>query len=272
MMEPPFDLEELRRIFSGMRGEPSMPVDASIVVPVNAAKDLDNIFYLLCDLGTYKGQKCIEVILVVNNFAAENPPDEIETYQRLGLEVIAIPRVDHVGGVALAARIPGIRSANSQVMLLFDADCHIPNANALLDWYITQFDNGCDLAYTHVDYTDLEPDISIKVRMFIHHASRWFRRKVLGMPTSRGSNYAIRKELILDLFVSGRITYDIHVGPAVKAIGGMIAYSDDKDLRVLTSGRFFQRGWKVLFSYLIWRTGYYKRQVRIKSQNAVTDR
>jgi hypothetical protein len=271
-MEDLFDLEELKDSLSRLRGDVSRPAHASVVVPVNAAKDLTNSFNLLADLGAYQGQKRIEVVLVVNNFAAEEPPEEIDMYEELGANVIAIPRVEHVGGVALAARIPGIRLATSQVILLFDADCRIPDANALLHWYMSQFEKGCDLAYTHVEYTDLQPGISIKTRMFVHHASRWFRRTILRMPTSRGSNYAIRKQLILDLFTSGRITYDIHVGPAVKAIRGRIAYSGARELTVFTSGRFFERGWGVLLSYLIWRTGYYRRVFKIKPRTTVPDR
>jgi hypothetical protein len=272
MTEISFDLDRLKTSLYNLRGDPSKDVHASVVVPINAAKDLANIFNLLSDLVAYKGQKQIEVILVVNNFPEENPPEEIETYKRLGVQVIAIPRVEYTGGVALAARIPGIRSAASQVMLLFDADCRIPDADALLGWYISQFEQGCDLAYTHVDYTDLQPGISIKARMFVHHASRWFRRTIVGMPTSRGSNYAIRKDLILDLFTSGRITYDIHVGPAIKSMHGKIAYSGARELTVYTSGRFFEQGWGVLFTYLIWRTGYYRRVFKLKSGNTVPDR
>jgi len=271
-MEDLLDLEELKDSMARLRGDLSRHAHASIVVPVNAAKDLTNIFNLLSDLGTYHGQKRIEVILVVNNFAAEELPQEIEIYQEVGANVVAIPRVEYVGGVALAARIPGIRLATSQLILLFDADCRIPDADALLRWYMAQFEQGYDLAYTHVEYTELQPDISIKARVWVHHASRWFRRTILRVPTSRGSNYAIRKQLILDLFTSGRITYDIHVGPAVKSVRGKIAYSGAKELRVFTSGRFFERGWGVLLTYLIWRTGYYRRVFKIKSRSAVPDR
>jgi hypothetical protein len=130
---------------------------------------------------------------------------------------------------------------------------------ALLDWYINQLDSGVDLAYTHVDYFDLPVGLAVKIRMFIHHASRWYKRVLLGIPTSRGSNYAIRRKLILELFAQGRAHYDIHVGPVVRAVGGKIAYSGAKEHFVFTSGRFFSNSWKELFSYLIWRVGYYLR-------------
>ncbi len=171
----------------------------------------------------------------------------------------------------MAARIPGVKLARSQNVLLFDADVHIPNPAALIDWYVNRLQEGYDLAYTHVDYTDLPPGISVKARMFVHHASRWIKRSLLHIPTSRGSNYAIRRDLMLDLFNQGRIPYDIHVGPVVKSIGGRIAYSGAKELVVLTSGRFFDRGWKVLFAYLVWRTGYYFRILKMKPKKATPD-
>jgi hypothetical protein len=261
-------LQQLLRL----RGNRAFYPDASIVIPVNAQKDLVNLPRLLSDLTQYSGGKQLEIILVVNNYPAEDPPREIEMYRHLGLLVIGIPHVEHEGGVAIAARIPGIQIAQSQNIILFDADCRIPNSTALINWYIAKFEEGYDLAYTHVDYIDLQPGLSIKARMFVHHASRWFRRTALGIPTSRGSNYAICKKLILHLFAEGRIPYDIHVGPVVKSTKGKIAYSGAKELVVFTSGRFFTPGWKVLVDYLIWRMGYYRRILKMKPKKAVTNR
>jgi glycosyltransferase involved in cell wall biosynthesis len=259
-----------KRLFQ-LRGDLTATPDASIVIPVNAQKDLANIPRLLSDIARYSGEKRLEVILVINNYPSNDLPYEIELYRQIGLIVIAIPRVDHEGGVAIAARIPGIRAARSAAILLFDADCRIPNPTALIRWYLAQFEAGSDLAYTHVDYIDLSPAISVKARMWVHHASRWLRRNILGIPTSRGSNYAIRRNLILDLFEDGRIPYDLHVGPAVKSIGGKITYSGARELVVLTSGRFFAPGWKVLADYLIWRVGYYRRILKMKAKKTVTD-
>jgi hypothetical protein len=53
---------------------------------------------------------------------------------------------------------------------------------------------------------------------------------------------------------------------------GRIAYSGAKELVVLTSGRFFDPGWKVLFAYLAWRTGYYFRILKMKPKKAAPDR
>jgi hypothetical protein len=247
--------DELRRL----RGDPQVPPSASIIVPVNAQKDILRILTLLSDFSGYRGNQSIEIILVVNNYPADTPPEEVNEYRQLGVRVLEIPKVEHAGGVAIAARIPGIEIAHSERILLFDADCRIPDPTALVDWYIQQLDSGVDLAYTRVDYMDLPAGLAIRTRMLIHHAIRWYKRVLLGIPTSRGSNYAIRRQLILDLFAQRRVPYDIHVGPVVKAMGGKVAYSAARQHVVFTSGRFFSNSWKELFAYLIWRTGYYVR-------------
>ena len=270
MIELSNELSKLKQEIIRLRGNRSLYPDASIVIPVNAQKDLMNVPRLLSDLARYSGRNRLEIVLVVNNYPDDEPPQEIEIFNRLGLLVLAIPHIEHKGGIAIAARIPGIRIAQSSKIILFDADCRIPNPTALIDWYIAKFDENYDLAYTHVEYTDLPPGISVKARMFVHHASRWFRRNVLGTPTSRGSNYAVRKKFILHLFDQGQVPYDIHVGPLVKANGGRIAYSGAKEQVVYTSGRFFAPGWKVLVEYLIWRVGYYRRLLKMKPKGPVT--
>jgi len=247
--------ENLRRFC----GDSDMSPRASVVIPVNAQKDLSRILLVASDILAYKDVRPIEFILVVNNYPPDNPPKEISDFVDMGFNVYSVPKVEHKGGVAIASRILGVELARSESLLLFDADCRIPNANALLGWYISQLEAGCDLAYTHVDYMDLPVGMATKVRMFIHHASRWFKRAVLGVPTCRGSNYAIKRNLMLDLFFQGRIPYDIHVGPVLKSIGAHIVYSGNKELMVLTSGRFFNGGWGELVEYLAWRVGYYRR-------------
>ena len=258
--------------FQRLRGDSHLPPRASIVIPVNAQKDLSRVLSLASDLATYQGSQPIEIILVVNNYSENNPPEEIRTYQQLGFKVLGIEKVTYRGGVALAARIPGIELAQSDIVLLFDADCRIPNPTALLDWYIDQLNSGADLAYTHVDYFDLPAGFVIKIRMFVHHASRWYKRVLLGIPTSRGSNYAMKRKLMLELFAEERVNYDIQIGPVVKALGKRIAYSGAKEHVVLTSGRFFSNSWKELFAYLIWRIGYYFRVKPTKPANPSFDR
>lgn len=255
----------LKERLKSLRGDLAFRPCASIVVPVNAQKDLENILRLVTDISRYKGLNTLELILVVNNYPFDHPPIELEVYRQIGLTVLAIPKVEHKGAIAIAARIPGIEKAHSEFVLLFDADCRIPNPTLLIDWYFTQFEKGADLAYTHVEYVDLPKGFSVKVRMIIHHTSRWFRRTVLGIPTTRGSNYGIKRKLMLDLFGQGRLPYDILVGPVIKSNGGRICYSSSKQLIVYTSGRFFAGGWKELFSYLKWRLGYYRRVGMLKS-------
>jgi glycosyltransferase involved in cell wall biosynthesis len=259
LVPTPKDYSQLRDGLKRLRGNPDLSPSTSIVIPVNAQKDLVHVLNVALDIIEYYGNQSIEMILVINNYPSEGPPKEIEEYTKFGFEVLGIPNVAHHGGVALAARIPGIELARAETVLLFDADCRIPNPTALIEWYFTELESGADLAYTHVGYIDLPAGKSVKVRMLIHHFVRWFKRNIIGVPTSRGSNYAIKRKLILDLYKRDRISYDIHVGPAVKAVGGKIVYSGEKELFVFTSGRFFAGSWKELIAYLIWRIGYYNR-------------
>lgn len=265
------DLKILKEQLARLRGNATVAPQGSVVIPVNAQKDLTNVLRVLSDLGRYRGNKQLEIILVVNNYPVDYLPREVELYEQSGLKVIAVPHVERKGEIAIAARMHGIRIAQAGVVLLFDADCRIPNSTALIDWYLMRLEEGFDLAYTHVDFTDLPLDISAKTRRFLHHASRWFRRRILRIPTTRGSNYAIRKPLILDLFTQGRIPYEIQVGPAVKSLGGKIAYSGSRDLVVLTSARTFSPGWKKLISYMIWRIGIYRRILKMKPKKAISD-
>ncbi|MGZ6316934.1 MAG: glycosyltransferase [Anaerolineales bacterium] len=267
----PQDTALLTRQITQLRGDPALAPHASIVVPVNAAADLHEVLQLAADIGDYRGEYPIEFILVINNYDPESPPAELEKYREMGFSVIAIPTVKHVGAIAIAARLPGIEHAQSDIVLQFDADCRIPNATALIDWYIAQIEKGADLAYTHVEYSDLPAGLAMKIRMFLHHASRWFRRVILGIPTSRGSNYAMRRSLALELYSRGALQYDILVGPRIKSIGGHIAYSGARELVVFTSGRFFKGGWSELLSYVMWRLGYYRRVGVFRSNGALHD-
>lgn len=266
----------LRTRFSRLRGPSSRTPDASLVIPVNAENDLDNVVQILHSIGSYSGESTFEIILVVNNYPPEKPPARISEFEELGIGTLAIPYVQRRGGVALAARILGLRIANSETIISFDSDCTLLNARDLLDWYVAQFKAGCDLAYTHVDYNNLPHTIPMRLHMFIHHATRWFRRNILRMPTSRGSNYAVRRTLMLDLFDQGKLLYDINIGPVIKSVGGKIVYSGAKNLMVYTSGRFFKGTRQEIFKYWLWRIGYYwrvfvvKRKVPVDSDKGKT--
>jgi hypothetical protein len=255
-------LEQLGVELARLRGDEAAPPDASIVIPVNAQEDLENVLGVLGDVARYKGTATLEVILVINNYAEGHPPPEIAAYERTGVRVVAVPSVWRAGeAVCLSARIPGIRAASSERIMLFDADCRIANPSLLFDWYAEQFDRGAQVAYTAVGYYDLRPLWSVRARMLAHHLARWIKRVILRIPTTRGSNYATDQALFLHLYDGGFLTDDLNVGPAAKAAGGRVVYSRAKGLRVLTSGRRFKGGWWKLARYLYYRLGYNLRVI-----------
>ena len=260
-------LERLERELARLRGDPALPPEASIVIPVNAQADVENALDVVGEIVSYNGRRTFEVILVINNYPAERPPPEIAAYEQAGVRVVAVPSVWRAGeAVCLSARIPGIRVASSNRVMLFDADCRIPNPSHLFDWYAEQFDRGAQVAYTHVGYYDLRPLWSVRARMVAHHLARWIKRVILRVPTTRGSNYATDRALFLRLYESGFLTDDLNVGPAAKAAGGRIVYSRARDLRVMTSGRKFRGGWLKLARYLRYRLLYNARVLPVQAQ------
>jgi hypothetical protein len=247
--------EHLRRL----RGDPALPPEASIVVPVNAQNDLQNVLLLVEDISSYHGKHRLEIILVINNYPEDAPPGEIDKYRAFGLGVLAIPKIKTRAEVYLAVRVAGARSTVAECTIHFDADCHLPDATSLIDWYIAQFAAGAQLAYTYVGYYNLPTRAAMQVRMALYNSSRWFKRVILRIPVSRGSNYAVKRSLLLKLYDEGSLNYDIKLGTTIKSIGGKVAYSGDKTLEVLTSGRNFRGDWTELFEYIFWRVGYYRR-------------
>jgi hypothetical protein len=263
------NLDRLKEQFVRLRGNYENPPDASIVVPVNAQGDLENVLQLLANIAQYTGRHALEIVLVINNYATNEPPAEIDTYAQMGLRVVSIPNVRRHGeAVGFTARIPGVRAAASEINILFDADCRIPHATALIDWYIQQFQAGAQAAYTHVDYYDLQGLWSIRVRILIHHMSRWVKRTVIGIPTTRGSSYAVNRTTMLTLYEKGMLADEMNVGPAFKANGGRVVYSGSKDLVVLTSGRMFKGGWMKLMRYFRYRLRYNLRVLPVRTDVA----
>lgn len=259
-------LEGAETRLARLRGDPTAPPDASVVIPVNAQTDLENVLAIVGDIARYQGQHTFEVVLVVNNYAPEDPPPEIEEYRALGLRVVSIPSLRRAGETtaAFAARVPGVEAAATDRVLLFDADCRIPNSTRLFDWYVRELEHGADIAYTHVGYHELRKRASVKARILVHHAMRWAKRVVFGIPTTRGSNYAARRSTFLTLYEQGLLAEDLNVGPTVKARGGRIAYSGSRDLVVLTSGRRFKGGWLKLARYLRYRLRYNLRMLPVR--------
>jgi cellulose synthase/poly-beta-1,6-N-acetylglucosamine synthase-like glycosyltransferase len=243
--------------------------DASVVVPVNAKGDLDNVLGLLRDLAAYAGHNSFEVVLVVNNYDTPDPPAAVERYRDFGARIIAVSNVrrpDRPGEVVpLSAKMHGVRSAMSDVVVLFDADCRVPDATSVIDWYVAQFRTGAAAAYTPVGYYDYKPLWGVRVRIGLHHTARWVKRNVLRIPTIRGSNYAVRRDVLIDLYDSGFLADDLNVGPSVKALKGRVAYSGRRRLMVRTSGRMFTGSWGRILKYIRYRAQYNFRVLPVRA-------
>lgn len=251
------DLTRLHEPIVRMRGSVECLPDASIVIPVNAQGDLRTVLRPLSDIVRYTGAYAIEVVLVINNFPAENPPAEIEQFQDIGVRVVAAPSARCPGEVVIiSARALGVQAAKANITIHFDADCRIPDVNALLDWYIQSLNSGARLAYSHVGFYDFQDVPSVRAKIAIHHILRGLKRNLLGIPTTRGSNYAIDRSLFVQLYEAGKLSVDLQVGPAAQLVGARIVYSGSPGLTVYTSGRKFRGGWARLFRMLRYRFRY----------------
>ena len=265
-MEKPDNFEQLKIFFEERCGHTGEAPDASIAIPVNAQGDLETVLGLLADIAQYRGTHTFEVLLVINNYPEHQEPAEVELFRSMGIGVESIPSVrrsDEI--VCFSARMAGIRAARTDHLLLFDADCRIPNSTALIDWYIDHLHNGTKLAYTHVGYYELKRNLSVYVRIIIHHSVRWVKRELLGIPTARGSNYAANRTKMLYYYEHGFLSDDFNVGPTFKAHGLPIKYSGKRQLVVLTSGRIFSRGWLKLARYWLYRLRYHLKMLPVGS-------
>ena len=72
--------------------------------------------------------------------------------------------------------------------------------------------------------------------MFAHHASRSIKRVLLRIPTTAGANYAVDRGAFLRAYERGLLVDDLNVGPALKALGGRVAYSGARPLRFSPRG------------------------------------
>ncbi|MCS6840387.1 MAG: glycosyltransferase family 2 protein [Roseiflexus sp.] len=248
-----------------LRGDPSRRPDGSIIVPVNAQADLERVWTVINDLLRYQGQHTFEIIVMVNNYPPDDPP-MLDAFHQTGLRVVSQPDVRLPGiRVAVTARVHGARVAASSLTIHFDADCRVPDPTALLDWYVEQFAAGARAAYTPVNFCDLHDDAATQARVAIHHLARWFKRRVIGVPTIRGSNFAIDRDLFIELFNAGYLPADFSIGPVLRAMRAPVAYNGSPRLAVLTSGRYFERGWKELARYLIYRLHYNAQMLRVRA-------
>jgi len=241
------------------------PPVASIVIPVNAQGDLENILDVFSDLAQYAGTNPLELVVIINNYDPESPPAEIERFRDWGVQVVAVPSVWRRGeAIGFSARIPGIRAARSNPCVLFDADVRIPDATAVIDWYVDAFDRGAKAAYTHVSHYGVAPGLSLKTSFALHHAARWTKRNVLRIPTTRGSNYAVHREIMLSLYDDRLLADEMNVGPTFKRTGHAVSYSGAPELYVFTSGRMFRPGWIRLVSYFWFRLRYNLRTLPVR--------
>lgn len=243
----------------------SRPPDVSVVVPVNAQGDLENVRSLLDDVAAYEGPHSVETILVVNNFLAGRIPPEVAELRRTGAVVLAIPSVRRPGeAVGFSARIPGLRAASAPYAVLFDADCRVPDATALLNWYVEELRRGAVAAYTPVAFYDFDRALSVWAFFAVHYAARWVKRCIFRIPTTRGSNYGVQCDAVLDLYEQGLLADEMNVGPTVKRFKGPVAYASGKPLRVLTSGRMLSAGWGWLAPYFLHRLRYNIRVLPVR--------
>ena len=269
-------------LFIKLRGETSLLPEASIIVPVNAQSDLGMVQNTLQDISKYNGPHRIEVVLVINNYPPESPPSIIDDFRSAGIKVQAVPQLlsekeiknltERLYGSKVVrssnltsarsfrifkARIQGSKIASSENLIHFDADCRVPNISPLIDWYVTNLQSGTALAYSHVDYYELPSSLATQLYLKIHHLFRWVKRTILGIPTSRGSNYALLRTPFIELFENNSLNADNKVGPFFKSRGWKIVYNGKQQLAVFTSGRDFVSNWGSLSEYVIWRINYY---------------
>jgi len=200
----------------------------------------------------------------VNNYDKDAVPAEIELFRSMGIVVAATPSVRRPDEmVCFSARMTGVNAARTDYVLSFDADCRIPDATALIDWYINRLHEGVGVAYTHVGYFDLKRDPSVFARIAAHHGARWVKREVLNIPTTRGGNYAVNRTKILQYYNRRMLSDELNVGPTFRADGQRVAYSGKRQLVVLTSGRVFSGGWRKLGRYLLYRLRYNRKMLPV---------
>lgn len=260
-------LERLRdELASHLLAGPDTTPGASVVIPVNARGDLDNVVGLLRDLAAYRGPHRFDVVLVLNNFEPGGPAPGGRELASLGVNVLEVPDLRPPAGqvVPLTGRLHGLGAARADWVVLFDADCRVPNATPLLDWYVGRGAAGDGCAYSRVGYWGLRPGWSIRARMWAHHGSRWAKRVLLRIPTTRGSNYAVDRRLLEALHGRGLIADELNVGPAIRADGHRVTYGAGSALTVLTSGRMFRGGWGRLARYLRYRLAYNLRVIPVR--------
>jgi len=249
--------DELCQRLVQLRGNPDLPPDASFIIPVNAKVDLQAAGVMLRDISQYSGRHTCEVILVINNYSAANPPPEIDALRNLGVQVVSVPSARRPGEfVVVSARALGVRAAKAELTIHSDADCRVPDINRLLDGTIRRLRSEAQVSYGRVDYYGLPERLSVRVKMLIHHTARWVKRRLLGVPTTQGANFAIRRSLFLQLYNAGKLSAELQLGPAARLAGARVVYSDDPGMGILALGREVRGGWLRMCRYFLYRLNY----------------
>ena len=245
------------------------PAGMTVIIPVNAQVDLAIVNRLLDDLKPWMAQDAGRVLLVINNYAGDEPPG-VAALRARGTSVIMEPRlaVRHGEVPPVAARAVGARQAGSGLLVHLDADVRIPDSPALMRWYRQQYAAGVRVAATAVEFHEVPPGVSIRARIAAHRTARWVKRVIFRTPVTRGSNYATDRDLFLTAYERGMIADELNVGPALVALGARYAYSGDPNLRVLTSARRLRGGWLRLVRYLAYRLAYNVRALPVDDRAA----
>ena len=67
---------ELKQRLARLFRAPGANLAASVVIPVNAQADLQKVLYVLEDVAADRGQYAFEIILVINNYLPDLPPQK----------------------------------------------------------------------------------------------------------------------------------------------------------------------------------------------------
>ena len=246
------------------RAEAGATPDISVVIPVNAQGDLENVEHLLSDIASYQGRLSVETILVVNNFPPGEVPPQVERLRERAV-VLTIPNVRKFGeAVAFSGRMQGMRIARAPYVVVTDADCRLRSSTAFIDWYYEQLSTWAHAAYTHVVFLDPHPAPSVRFKLGLSYLARWVKRVILRIPITRGASYGVRRDEMQELYAAGVLADEMNVGPAFKRLVGPVAYGSGKELQVLTSARMFRPGWVSAVPYFLYRLRYNLRVLPVR--------
>ncbi len=214
----------LPRLWSPAQADPN----ASVIVPVGSPAELKQVFCLLSDLSHYRGSYSLECLLALPAGQPWLPPERLALLDSLGLRVVFTSARGRGG---LAARGCAAQAARAGILLHFAADTRLPDPTALVDWYVRSLFGKFQLAYSRVDFYGLPGSPGVRLSLFVLNGLRALKRRLLGVPTPRGSNYAITRSLFLDLYEAGTLSEEHPVGLAARLAQARSRYAADRRLR-----------------------------------------